>query len=48
MISPREWHTAALLPGGEVLVLGGEGSSAIVATAEVYEPVSGTWRSVSP
>ncbi|WP_233261808.1 kelch repeat-containing protein [Vitiosangium sp. GDMCC 1.1324] len=39
MASPRDFHTAALLPNGKVLVMGG--SSAPVA--ELYDPVTSTW-----
>ena len=42
----RGCHTATLLPKGTVLVAGGhsvyEGAN-YLATAELYEPVSGTW-----
>ncbi|RKH72439.1 kelch-like protein [Corallococcus interemptor] len=36
-------HTATLLPNGTVLIAGGSSMDEIVATAEVYDPVSGTW-----
>ena len=45
----RTRHTATLLPDGRVLIAGGmrynpsTGGSAIVATTELYNPVSGTW-----
>ncbi|MET0405945.1 MAG: kelch repeat-containing protein [Cystobacter sp.] len=40
----RGWHTATLLPGGRVLVVGGVGANvALSATAELYDPVTGTW-----
>ena len=39
----RSGHTATLLPNGKVLVAGGAGMGGILATAEVYDPVSGTW-----
>jgi len=47
MASARHWHTATLLPNGKVLVSGGSTSgngSSSLASAEVYDPASGTWR----
>ena len=52
MVVSRALHTATLLPNGRVLVAGGSdvtkplgvgGSPEIVATAELYDPSSGTW-----
>jgi WD40 repeat protein len=52
MVVSRALHTATLLPDGRVLVAGGSdvtkplgigGSPEIVATAELYDPRSGTW-----
>lgn len=37
LVTTRSGHTANLLPSGEVLVAGG-------AVAEIYDPVSRTWR----
>src|SRR5205823_11828316 len=39
----REFHTATLLPNGKVLVAGGVGGD-VLASAELYDPASGTWR----
>ena len=39
----RHDHTATLLPNGKVLVVGGANSSGALATAEVYDPATGTW-----
>ena len=36
-------HTATLLPNGKVLVAGGENAAADLASAELYDPASGTW-----
>jgi hypothetical protein len=37
-------HTATLLPSGEVLIAAGYGDGLILASAEVYNPVTATWR----
>ena len=36
-------HTATLLPNGKVLVAGGYDSDGALASAELYDPASGTW-----
>ncbi len=46
----RENHTATLLPNGKVLVAGGDSfgylqADAILVSAEIYDPASGTWTS---
>jgi hypothetical protein len=43
LAAPRLDHTATLLLSGKVLVAGGTGTNGALATAEVYDPVSGTW-----
>ncbi len=45
MATARTDFTATLLPGGKVLIAGGYVSSAYSATAELYDPASGTWSS---
>jgi N-acetylneuraminic acid mutarotase len=43
MISPRAGHTATLLNTGKVLVTGGTSNGSLLATAELYDPATGTW-----
>jgi len=45
MRTPRNFHTATLLPGGQVLFAGG-GNSFVTATADLYDPLSGASASV--
>jgi hypothetical protein len=41
----RNWHTATLLPCGEVLVVGGQtAGSTVLRSAERYNPKTKTWR----
>ncbi|WP_437960169.1 kelch repeat-containing protein [Sorangium sp. So ce119] len=44
-ISARSSHTAALLSDGRVLITGGSGNETGLHHAEMFDPVSETWRS---
>ncbi|WNG30488.1 kelch-like protein [Cystobacter fuscus] len=51
MATSRYRHTAALLPNGKVLVMGGyrdENLGTLLATAELYDPATGTWSATGP
>jgi hypothetical protein len=43
MGTARAFHTATVLKDGTVLVIGGEDGTAALASAEVYDPVAGTF-----
>ena len=48
LATARDNHTATLLPNGMVLVAGGgNGSSSALASAELYDPASGTWATIA-
>jgi hypothetical protein len=40
MHAPRAWHTATLLPSGQVLLTGGFGWATSLATAEIFDPAT--------
>lgn len=46
MLAGRQYHTATRLPNGKILVAGGfddQGCGCDLATAELYDPTTGTW-----
>ncbi len=43
MTTARAYHTATLLPSGQVLITGGTSGGVAVASAELYDPVSGAF-----
>ncbi|WP_437591162.1 Kelch repeat-containing protein [Sorangium sp. So ce1000] len=49
MNQARQGHTATLLQDGRVLVAGGRGvSSVLLASAELFQPATGTWLLTAP
>ena len=48
LLRSRAGHTATLLTNGQILVAGGESGNSLRAQAELYDPATGTWSSVSP
>ncbi|WP_437953235.1 kelch repeat-containing protein [Sorangium sp. So ce296] len=48
MATSRAYHTATLLPDGEVLVTGGMAGIRTLSSAELYDPRTDTWTSAAP
>src|SRR5262249_29388614 len=47
LATARSNHTATLLSNGKVLVAGGDGNAGPLASAELYDPASGTWSATA-
>ena len=47
LATARGYHTATLLPSGQVLVVGGFNSSGYQASAELYDPANNTWSAAA-
>jgi N-acetylneuraminic acid mutarotase len=47
MVTARYWHTATLLPNGQVLITGGNGVNSAFNTAELYDPVANTFTALT-
>jgi N-acetylneuraminic acid mutarotase len=43
---PRESHAAVLLPGGNVLLVGGDDGDNALTDALIYDPTTNTWTSI--
>lgn len=43
----RAEHTASILSNGKVLVIGGYNNTALLSTAELYDPSTDTWTSTA-
>src|SRR5438309_1874432 len=43
MLATRAQHTATLLRNGKVLIAGGVNASAVLASAELYDPATGAF-----
>ena len=41
--TPRDGHTATLLPNGNVVIAGGENNNLVLDSSEVYSPTFGSW-----
>jgi hypothetical protein len=46
LVEPRRYHTATALPSGQVLLAGGERNGTALATVDLYDPPTGSFRTV--
>jgi hypothetical protein len=46
MVTPRSFHAAAALRDGKVLIAGGTQGKSIGGSAELYDPVTGTFSAI--
>ena len=47
MTAPREFHTATLLASGKVLIAGGSNGTAAQRSADLYDPLAGTFSATA-
>ncbi len=45
--TPRQNHTATLLPGSKVLVAGGAGRTGVTNSVELFDPNTGAWAAIN-
>jgi N-acetylneuraminic acid mutarotase len=48
MATARSGHTATLLPGGQVFVIGGNDGTRMLSSAEGYDPSANRWVQAAP
>lgn len=46
-VAGRVNHTSTVLPGGNVLVIGGERKAGFLRSSELYDPILGTWTPIA-
>ena len=47
MSAARRYHTATLLPNGQVLAVGGYDNTNVLASAELFNPATGPWTATA-
>ncbi|MBI4911897.1 MAG: putative Ig domain-containing protein [Acidobacteria bacterium] len=48
MVTPRTWGASVLLDNGQILILGGQTETELIAFAEIFNPATGQFRSTNP